>query len=328
MITGKARRNSAGWLIVGAAIAAILLVLLAGHAPGNANEYLESLQTFRWAAIAGVILSTTLHFLLTAWKWRFITRLTAREADLGWGYYYYTALIALLGQVLPMQVAVLAGRSIALRVHQQVPIGRGAAGAIYDQLFDVAIPGILLLPALLHVFGWLDLADAMLLSAALLALVGLLVAFAGEQAILLLLRVLPLLGMRNVADGSKEIATALLLRNCIGKLYLVSTLRFSNLVLRAWLIAWSMNLDVSPGAMLFCTSAVTFSLLLNFVPGALGVVEWGWIGTLTLFGLPSDSAFVYALTSRTVMVATLIVLNLVHLAVLGLVRITEKFDSQ
>ena len=112
---------------------------------------------------------------------------------------------------------------------------------------------------------------------------------------------------RSLQDG-----TSLTGRQTLVTLYALSSLRVANLVLRAWLVGWTLHLDLSWMVILFANCGVTFSLIFAFLPGALGVVEWGWVGMLHLFGVDTIDATHYALSSRLFAVSALVAINLVH----------------
>ena len=312
----RRRVPRAALLVLGGCLArALLLALLFRAFPIDATSYRETLTQARWSGLAGILATTVFHCWITGIKWRYVTRLTSRGIDLGPGYYFYSALIGLLGQVLPLQVAMLAGRSLALRLHGNVPLRRGAGAVVYDQFFDLLVPLTMVAPILLaaaqvvphQTGGWLCLGAV--------GAVGSLLALFGEPAIRTMLRPLLLMPQswkvtrlaRSLQDG-----TSLTGRQTLVTLYALSSLRVANLVLRAWLVGWTLHLDLSWMVILFANCGVTFSLIFAFLPGALGVVEWGWVGMLHLFGVDTIDATHYALSSRLFAVSALVAINLVH----------------
>lgn len=305
--------------LAGGLVSAILMTLLFRALPFNATDYREALAGARWSGLAGILATTVFHCWITGIKWRYVTRLTSRGTDLGAGYYFYSALIGLLGQLLPLQVAMLAGRSLALRMHGNVPLRRGAGGVVYDQFFDLLVPLTMVVPILLaatkivsvEAGGWLCLC-AVVAAAVLLA-------FFGEQFIQAVLRPLLLMPRSWKVTGlarSLHGGSSLTGRPTLVTLFALSSLRVANLVFRAWLVGWTLHLDLSWMVILFANCGVTFSLIFAFLPGALGVVEWSWVGMLHLFGVGTIEATHYALSSRLFAVAALVTINLVHAIVL------------
>lgn len=310
-------RRSAALAVLGVLLSALLLVLLFRTLPFDATSYKTVLANARWAGLAGIVSTTVLHCWITGAKWRYVTRLTTRGADLGLGYYFYSAFIGLLGQVLPMQVATLAGRSLTLRIHGNVPLRRGAGGVVFDLFFDLLIPVTMLVPILLAATSTVSVGVAGALALGAMTLTGvLLVAVGGGivlRAIREVVRFAPSRLKGVVALQSIErAAPQLLARRTLATLYGLSSLRFANLVFRAWLVGWTLHLDLSWAVVLFANCGVTFSLIFAFAPGALGVVEWGWVGMFHLFGVGPEVATQYALSSRLFAVAALVLINLAH----------------
>jgi len=332
MTEGFKNRRSAALAVVGCLLSALLLVLLFRTLPFDATSYKAALASARWAGLAGIVATTILHCWITGLKWRYVTRLTTHGADLGLGYYLYSALIGLLGQVLPLQVAMLAGRSLALRVHGKVPLRRGAGGVVFDQFFDLLIPMTMLVPILLAATSVVSVSVAGALAVGAVALVGALVVGGGGRAVLIAIRAVISIAPKQgngaeVLQSVQRGAPQLFARRTLATLYGLSTVRFANLVFRAWLVAWTLHLDLSWPIVLFANCGVTFSLIFAFAPGALGVVEWGWVGMFHLFGVGPEVATQYALSSRLFTVGALILINIAHgilvVAYWGIIRATK-----
>lgn len=307
---GKARTRVGrpAMIVVGVFTAAGLIAAIFWRIPFDLNDFRGVLSGLPGIAVAGVVLSTGFHCLVTGRKWQLVTRHSAHGVDLGPGFYFYSTLIALFGHIMPLQVAVLSGRSLTLRFHGAVPVRRGAAGAVYDQLFDVMVPTLALASALPYLFGLVTLPAAALGTIATLLIAGWIIAWQGERTLVLLARAVTWIAPR-MRDRIAVADRGLFSRRLLGTLYAYSIVRYVNLVFRAWLIAWAMGIDVHWAAIMYSNSVVTFSLLVSFVPGALGVMEWGWIGSLQLFGLPGSTAAQYALASRILIVVSLLMLN-------------------
>ena len=312
--------------LVGFGISATLLWLLFDSFPIDFNRKESWCGTIeqRWGGIVLIVLSTALHCQLTAYKWRMVTRLTDPEADSGQRIFgYFSTLIALLGQVLPLQVAVLVGRSVVMKKYAQVPIRRSASGAVYDQFFDVLIPLVMVIPIVLVIPGWISFTTGMVLSFIFLIAVGGCILGFGERFVLGVLhaiaKVLPekfsqRLNVRSILSGTSQIVQD----DFMFKLYFWSSIRYLNLVFRAFLISWTLIMGIDFSVVLFSNSAVMFTVLLNFVPGALGVAEWGWVGMLTLAEIPAELAMRYAVWNRVLIVASLMVVAIVYTMIMAL----------
>ena len=188
---------------------------------------------------------------------------------------------------------------------------------VFDQFFDLLIPVTMLVPIILTATSVVSVGVGGALALGGVALVGVLLVAVGGGVVFRTVRVLvQLVPGRWKGAGAfqsiEQIAPQLLARRTLATLYGLSTLRFANLVFRAWLVAWTLHLDLSWAIVLFANCGVTFSLIFAFAPGALGVVEWGWVGMFHLFGVGPDVATQYAVSSRLFAVAALILINLAH----------------
>ena len=316
--------------LLGVCLSVGLLYLLFRSFSHEWLAYQERLLELRWWWVVGVVISTALHCQITAHKWRIVTLTIEADGDLGRGLFaMYSAFIALLGQVIPLQLAILAGRSIALRLHADIPMRRGAYGAIFDQGFDVLVPAILIVPGLLYFLGYVGALTAatfsILLATAIAAVLYLQGAWVVRQALDFAERIMPTsyskrLGLRRIIDAPEDTFDNAIL----SRLYLWSAIRCANLVLRAWLVAWCFHLDISWIALLYGHCAVTFTLVLSLIPGGLGLTEWGWVGMLNLAGVDSVDAVHYALSSRILIVSALVVVNLMG----GLLLLVRGFQRK
>jgi len=302
---GQRRALLAG---AGLALGLALVALMFARLPLDGGAVLATLVNARPWGLAAVVATTIVHCILSAIKWRLVTRWTAPECDLGVGFYFYMALISLLGQVLPVQLTQIAGPGIALRIHGRVPLLRGAGGAAYDQIFDLAVPGAMVLPVILVCASVVSVSTAGGIAILLVAVVGI-VATCCCGAIVRVVE-------RGKAPGRLRALVLLAAPGRVGLLYGLSVARFLNLGLRAWAIGWALQLDISWLVVLLASCGVTFSLLFGFVPGAIGVVEWGWVGMLHLLGVPVEVAATYAVGSRVLTVVALVALNLLHVVAL------------
>ena len=304
--------------IAGCALSAVLIGALLYWIPADYPALWTAFAHARRVGLAAILASTALHFLITGVKWRIVTRATSPHADLGQGFYFYSGLIGLLGQIMPLQVAVLAGRSLALRLHRKIPLHHGAAGAAYDQVFDLLVPLVMLAPGFLLVSGALSKEAALVVALLVTLLSGAVVAVGGERVISGAIDVFALLPpvrrlLLKRAPAILNGPPAAFNRRTMTALYFWSVARFANLVLRAWLVAWTLRLGIDVIPILFANCVVTLSLLISFVPGALGIVEWGWVGALQALGATTESALTYAIANRALVVLSLLTLNALHL---------------
>ena len=120
------------------------------------DALLRSLEHARPAPLAAVLLATLLHLWITSLKWQMVTEAAGEAERLRGSFFGYTAASALVGQFVPQQVAAVAVRTLAGRLHQRTPVTRAAGLAIFDQLIDLLPPAAFLLPAVLCMTHRLD----------------------------------------------------------------------------------------------------------------------------------------------------------------------------
>jgi glycosyltransferase 2 family protein len=303
-------------IIVGAMILGLGLVAgllrITGFDPRILGERIGQL---RYGFLGLVLLSSFFHFWLTSKKWRIVTETVKPGADLGHGFFLYSALIALFAQFLPMQFSMITVRTFALRLHEDVSVSKGAASTIYDQLFDFLIPAVLLIPAMLALTGMVDLNTGLILSAVALVVVGALVVGLGERFGPLIVRTLASLpGVRTLlakrmGDADLTGDFSAFHRSTIGQLYFWSAVRYANLLFRSYCIVLAAGLDIGFAPIAYANTVVILSIVVSVTPASLGIAEWGWVGVLAAFGIQSELATEFALLNRLVILAAVVTAN-------------------
>jgi len=283
----------------------LLAISLFKFGQGSLHDLSQAVITFRPMGIFLITLSTLLHFFITAHKWRLAAAAWGQEMQFKGGYVFYTAIIALLGQFLPYQLAVTGGRALALRAHDNIPIRRGIASTIYDSFFDVLVPLLIFCSAPLYCTGVLSTAHALLMSITMLIFGGFMVSLAGKHFLpftLALLARIPIIKQKlhgcAAAPDDTEFPNGAHSSLYFGRIYLWSTIRFMNLSFRCALIAWAAGIPVGLMPILYVGGVGVVSLLISITPGALGITEWGVAGILKASGLASTQAVSFALLAR------------------------------
>ncbi len=261
---------------------------------------------------AAVVATTVLHFALTAAKWRLVTEGYARIRGFGTSYLTYSAVGGLVAQVLPIQVATVVTRSLALRLHQKEPVARSAGLAVYEQLFDLIVPLAVLPGSFAALVGHASAEIGAALSLAGLVVAGGALAFLGGPTMRGAIAAggrLPVVGARlravaEDADGRLDWLTA---RETVLRLYGISAIRYGNLLLRYAVVAVALDLPIGSAAIAFAFPLIVLAFALAFTPAALGVTEWGWIGLLGMAGIDAGVAGLFAAVSRIVHLVGVIV---------------------
>ena len=281
-----------------------LFILLARLGYINITSFYRDLSGTRPTWLALIAASTLFHFWITARRWRLVTEQMVASVKLKSGFMYYTALAGLISQVLPQQLTVTAVRTLALKTHEDLPVGKGASSAIFDQAFDILVPATLVVPAILvflKIIGpWIGVA----LGAAVLVTVGTaFVFYTGPlfRTIWRLGRLIPVIGRRLPESwGAQNSSTAhrLFDRRIILKIFILSTIRYLNLTLRACFVIPAAGLGLPVWPVAFGYSLVTLSAVLSLTPANLGIAEWGWIGLFKVAALGGDATVSFAVLNR------------------------------
>jgi uncharacterized protein (TIRG00374 family) len=224
-----------------------------------------------------------------------------------------TTVGALIGQAVPLQIAMAFTRSLAGRFgvgfNPSVNLGATACEQLFDAfvLCAAAILTLLGVALRLSAFGWVVL---ILLS----------VLFSGFIAVrlpFLLLALAQLLGRMSSAGRIREYATRLtsgvgrasdLLPSLVIQLIALSALRYLANLARIGVVLSALGLStyLMPAAIAF-----PFILLITFLPitpGNLGVIEWTWSAMLVSAGAGVKQAALFALTSRMASIVALSIL--------------------
>lgn len=312
-------------IALGLAVGVGLVALLVRWADESVARLLQTASTAQLAVLVAVLLSVAAHCWITSIKWRLVTAAVEPQALRTLHFFSYSVLINLLAQALPMQVATVAGRAAAMRLHA-TPVVRGTVATVYEQAFDVLVPVLLIPPALLALAHLIALETALAASAVLLVLGNLLLARVGADPLPKLLHALarvPFAPLQRallrarvsavLAPGAAQVAPA-----SAQKLFFWSELRYLNLMFRTYLVAQMIHPSLGLGIIACGMSIIALTAIISLTPANLGITELGWVGTLGAFGIPADVSVAFALLTRLLTVAALLVLS--SAVALGLLR--------
>ena len=303
--------------VLGSLVLGLGLVALLGYCDAlDLKQLTEQLRACKPLFLGLILLSTLLHFAITALKWRLVAPSLTQKTPF-WTYFFaYTCIAGLIGQVLPLLFSAVTVRSLAMRFHKEVSLTKGVASTVYDQFFDVLVSLALLPAALLAILGLVTLRVGGAISAVSLLIVGLAVPILGRQTGPLLIRIckpLPFL-RRLLSDSSSDAVDkvpALLTDGVIVRLFVLSVVRYANLLFRCYLVVLALDLDIPFLAVAHAFPPVLLSFLLGITPANLGIAEWGWMGILGILGVPLATATCFALAARLLVLAVVVAINLI-----------------
>ena len=318
-------------------IALALFVALAVSIDIPIGDVVSVLRGFPVIAMAGVIGATAVFILLSALKWRMVVREVSGQGNgiKNWGFYlFYTSLGAALSLVTTVHASMAVSRAIGVKRHLGQSALSGAAGSLFEQLFDVgvllqfALAGFVTLAFGHGVFTWIALSIAFcVLSGGLLAVVSLF-----RQQLLPKLSRLPVRFNRKLSDLLQWFAEPSALRifspGFVLGMYALSLARYLVLMLRAFIVLWAVNAPVAwtdfPGAF----SLVQLSKLISITPAGLGITEWTWSGIWLWMGYPIETTIPFILANRVFgSLSLIIVLAVVYLAAVLAPRVLASGEA-
>lgn len=273
----------------------VALVLVSGLTPRGIWAAIQTVPVWAYLPIAAV---QSAIIVLGAVKWRAIlaasgSRVGLRDATAA------TAIGALAGQVMPIQIATPAARAWIARRHD-IPLGRALGTSLMEQAFEVLVlAGVALIGAALVLGATGAVAAAAL---GLTAAGGLLLLRGPLGRAIRAIRPGPgpvgaavsalARGLAEAADLSRRVFLAL-----IG----LSFARYALLAGMNVAILGVLAPQASPVALFAAYPLVLFLMSLPFFPGGLGVAELTWAGVLVAQGETAAAAAEAALALRIVM---------------------------
>ena len=264
-----------------------------------------------------IFLCTLVNFLIVASRWRLTAKAFAPpDTPHTMSYLFYTALMHLFAQVLPTTVCTFTVRNITMRFHENIPIARGTLSILYDQVYEIMVPFLFILPSMLVITGAVTPSDGLLISMAIGIVAMLIVKRLGASLTALFVHFIcsvPLL--RRLFAGIDKGDLSMLengtfQQRLVTKMFGLALLRYLNTALRACLVAWACGLGVKGSAIFFAMPLVQLTFLVGITPAAMGFVEWGSVGALMLLSIPASDAANYAVIHRVFLIASVVAVSL------------------
>lgn len=278
-----------------------------------------------WAGL--FFLSTAFNFYITALKWRTVTEAVTGGDSLSGKYFFYTSLSILVSQFLPPQVAMISVRSLAMRFHERINLLKGVASTVFDHMYDLMITLSLLLPALLVLTQLIEPTSGLILCVLMLAIAAVLAISCGRYIVPFIIQItrhVPILGstFSRLPESQEQLRENILLQpRFAARLFLLSLIRYGNLMLRAYVVALAVGLDIPFWKILLAIPVVQLTVIISVTPASIGISEWGLVGVLCGFGVDSADAVLYALFRRILVVAAVLAINAVLLLNLAFRRV-------
>jgi len=228
----------------------------------------------------------------SATRWGLITNAVARKRVCSYlHYFYYFVIGRVSGLFVSRSLGDFAVRPLALRAANPLSTRRMIYALFLDKLFDLLVLGALLIPSILYILRWLPLSGYVLL--AFFVFLGLSLFWWRYDKFLKAIlgwvsQNRPRLSPRNekigqwldfLAKGENWVSSGVVMRA-----YLITLIRFVLLTLQFYLVSVALRLPFSFWEFWGAIPLVQLGLLVAITPGALGILDIGWLGVLTLLG--------------------------------------------
>jgi uncharacterized membrane protein YbhN (UPF0104 family) len=222
-------------------------------------------------------------------------------------YFHGLAMIKVIGQFTSTLATDLVGRGLALRSAGSARgVGHAMTQAIVERLFDLLLPGVLLVWALaIHAAPPSD-------AAVVGSFAGILLLFAVLAALILwpLARValrlyLAIAGWRGTTiddETRAELLAPPISRTVAAQVGVLSVLRYLTVLGQYWAIAAALGLVIDFRAIASATPLGQLAGIIGVTPGALGIQEAGWAGAFRWLGVLDDPSIGLFVISQRVLV--------------------------
>jgi uncharacterized protein (TIRG00374 family) len=286
------------------------LVIFAGVIALGGDNSLRQLSHVRplWLIAAGGGVGLMLG--LFSWRWRVIAEaLAGRPLGSPTSFFFYSVTASATSLFMPQTANLLVVRTAMLNSFTGLPLTSAGASVLLDKLFDLLPVAILAPPALALIVSDLPLNTMLIAVLIEIAAAALLIRryhALYPKVITILLHVtahvarrVPVLKRVKALDRLETVPEADQLQGrtiqAAALLTLIGTLA---MLLRSWLIAQTVGLDISPAQLVAGMALAQASLIVAMTPGALGTLELGWYVGLSAAGVPDERIAPFLIAHR------------------------------
>ena len=325
------------YTVLSLGIGIFLVWLILTVTPVRVEQVFDKLQHLNFIFVACVLLSTFIHLWLSAYKWRLITEKLTKNNDRSPNFYLsYMILANLVIQFLPQHIGMTFVQSLAVKLHKVGSLSKGVFSVVYDQFLNILIPLILLPSSVLFILGKISLSLAIFLYLGILLLAHYVITQWHKPIIIfivdkywqlkrLLSKNRSSLPVENKIEDIPILSTRFTVR-----LFWLSVLRHINWTLRSFFVVLAGNFAIKFWSILFTINIVQSAMLVSITPANLGFMEWSWIGSLGLLGVPAVETGNFAILQRIITLSSIVLIALIFWAFTifnNFSRVKTKFDG-
>ena len=251
------------------ALTGILLILLLIKFSGVSLEMIiESFKAVENNHLIAIVLSVFGYSMFSSLKWKIVLRELTDLKDVVRGYFIYYSTIGIISNKIVPHVGQFGPKVTSMKLLYNVPVSTTTLSVFIEQLFDFLVLILLGFSSVLFLSKVLSLGPSIMLNAIIAIVVGLLLIFYHVRAIRViitgynfLLKIasrIPLIG--NKFQGIKTVAGEVveISRYTAFKLFYYSYLKYLSDIFRIYIVAASLNIDMSFGTALLVSPMVFF----------------------------------------------------------------------
>lgn len=313
------RNRILSWVINLTGILAFALILYLGGI-----EAWQQIVRSDWRYVLAAFGATLLWNVVAAYRWSLIAgRVIDKPEPVPYRYYFTYHIIGMfIGQIVPITIGMLGGRTVALSLSRDVSLARSALSVFLDKLFDLLLAVLLVTPVALYLVGWISRPLAFGSMGAIVLAGVLVIAWQYQTAMRLVgqtgsrlaqpLTRVPVLGrrlVRRLPQQMERLATSSFLSNQLAvKSFLLTLVLYALLSVRLFFISQALDLEIPWYLLMMGVCVTQLTLIFSVTPGSLGFLEGGWAAVLGLAGLSLEQFAFFVIGRRAyVLVFTLII---------------------
>jgi uncharacterized protein (TIRG00374 family) len=292
-------RNLINNLLLGA-LGILLIVLMVRFSGVSVQMIIESLVSIKYYYLVSILFVTFITVAFTSWKWELILKQLTSINTFAKGYFFYYTAIGLVSNYLVPHVGNYGLKTLSMKLLHNVPVKKGALSILIEQLFDLLVLMLIVVPALFFFLKILPLEAALGIVAGLFILSFLLLIFK-YSLILGVLVGFYKAASRIVKRGSD--LSALEKHPPINRDTALMAFGYSCLkqlcnVLRVYIVVLALGIKVPLSMIFLAGSLIQGVILIALIPGALGILEISWFGILALLGVSRVDIGVFVVVLR------------------------------
>ncbi len=294
----------------------LLIVLIIRFSGTSLKEIINSVFNTKYYYFILIVAMTFGIILFTSLKWKAVVQDLTNLQNTIKGYFFCFSAIGTASNNVVPHIGNYGLKTISLKLSHRVPVVTGTLTVFIEQLFDLLVLVLMLIPSMLFFLNILSLKVSIVFIVIPIMLFSILFLYnhtrmieliiLGYKFIFKVVSRLPFLKNNFQNDFTLLNNVTSLNRKTVIKLFFYSFLKELSIVARIFIVILSLNMHVSFGAVLLAAPLVQTLILIGFIPGALGTLEAGWFGALMLLGVDKAEIGIFLVVLRILGEAALI----------------------